>query len=120
MRQYQELQLQAMNLPENEEAAVRAIIYFLDAQCGDDDELKRRIVATVNHYAQAEGLFESQVPADSRASYQLRDIPIGGFVFVKTKNTNNVRAACSNFARRNEGYRFEVNEEPGGCAVRRL
>lgn len=46
-----------MNLPENEEITIRAIVALLDQHLGDDDQLKLRVVATVNHYAQAEGFF---------------------------------------------------------------
>lgn len=46
-----------MNLPEREEAAVRAIVTLLNQEIGDDDEMKVRVLATVNHYAQEEGLF---------------------------------------------------------------
>lgn len=57
MTREQERKLKAMNLPEREEAAVRAIVTLLNQEIGDDDEMKVRVLATVNHYAQEEGLF---------------------------------------------------------------
>lgn len=46
-----------MNLPEREELAVRKIIELLNQELGDDDDTKRRALATLNHYMQAEGFF---------------------------------------------------------------
>ena len=57
MTQQQEQKMAAMNLPEKEEDVIRRIIALLDQEIGDDDELKRRVLATVNHYGQAEGFF---------------------------------------------------------------
>lgn len=57
MTQHQERKLKAMGLPEKEESVARAIVDLLAYEVGDDDELKMRVLATVNHYAQSEGLF---------------------------------------------------------------
>lgn len=47
-----------MNLSEKEEVAVRAIVDLLDEKLpGCDGPTKRRALATVNHYLQAEGFF---------------------------------------------------------------
>lgn len=57
MTKEQERKLDAMNLPEREELAVRKIIELLNQELGDDDNTKRRALATLNHYMQAEGFF---------------------------------------------------------------
>lgn len=46
MTQRQEHKLKAMNLPEKEEATVRAIVALLDKECGDDKQLKVRALST--------------------------------------------------------------------------
>lgn len=57
MTREQERKLKAMNLPEREELAVRKIMELLNQELGDDDDTKRRALATVNHYMQTEGFF---------------------------------------------------------------
>lgn len=58
MTKRQEALLKAMNLPEKEEAVIRAIVALLDEIGDGDDDLKRRVLATANHYAQSEGFFD--------------------------------------------------------------
>lgn len=57
MTRDQEHKLKAMDLPEREELAVRKIIELLNQELGDDDDTKRRALATLNHYMQSEGFF---------------------------------------------------------------
>jgi len=47
-----------MNLPKKEEEAVRAIVQLLNEELGSDDAMKIRVLATINHYAQAEGFLD--------------------------------------------------------------
>lgn len=58
MTKRQEEKLRAMNLPKKEEEAVRAIVQLLNEELGSDDAMKIRVLATINHYAQAEGFLD--------------------------------------------------------------
>lgn len=119
MTTLQEQRLTAMRLPAKEEVAVRAIVDLLERELGTDDDMKVRVLATVNHYAQAEGFFDSIIEVP-RPRYRLRAMKIGDEVWFKTKAVGNVRTSCANFAARNKEYKFAVTSEPGGCSVRRI
>lgn len=67
-------------------------------------------------------IIDKGVPTPDTTAYPVRGLEVGDsfFVPIEYATVSNVRAAVSQFSKRNKDYAFTVRKQPGGCRVWRI